>query len=110
MPPLRLGVMLAVRAFAGLVLAAVSIAPRPALMRPIGALAGGGVMTIGPLATFRPRRMIALAAGIAAAMTATLVSHATALGSPKSMALDFAHVLSVSVWTGGVLRLPSGGS
>ena len=104
LPP-RLGLMLAVRAFAGLVLAAVSISPRLALMRPVGALAGGGVMMLGPLATFRPRRMIALAAGIAAAMTATLVSHATALGSLKSMALDFVHVLSVSVWTGGVVAL-----
>ena len=103
--PQRLGVMLGVRAFAGLVLAAVSITPRLALLRPVGALAGGGVMTLGPLATFRPRRMIALAAGIAAAMTATLVSHATALGSLKSMALDFVHVLSVSVWTGGVVAL-----
>jgi len=104
LPP-RLGVMLAVRAFAGLMLAAVSITPRLALMRPVGALAGGGVMTLGPLATFRPRRTIALAAAIAAAMTATLVSHATALGSLKSMALDFIHVLSVSVWTGGVVAL-----
>ena len=104
LPP-RLGVMLAVRAFAGVVLAAVSVTPRLALMRPVGALAGGGVMTIGPFATFRPRRMIALAAGIAAAMTATLVSHATALASLKSMALDFVHVLSVSVWTGGVVAL-----
>jgi len=103
--PPRLGVMLGVRAFAGLVLAAVAITPRLALMRPVGALAGGGVMTIGPFATFRPRRMIALAASIAAAMTATLVSHATALGSLKSMALDFVHVLSVSVWTGGVVAL-----
>jgi len=104
LPP-RLGVMLGVRAFAGLVLAMVAITPRLALMRPVGALAGGGVMTIGPFATFRPRRMIALAASIAAAMTATLVSHATALGSLKSMALDFVHVLSVSVWTGGVVAL-----
>jgi uncharacterized membrane protein len=38
-------------------------------------------------------------------MTATLVSHATALGSVKSMALDFVHVLSISVWTGGVVAL-----
>jgi copper transport protein len=104
LPP-RLGVMLGVRAFAGLALAAVAITPRLALMRPVGALAGGGVMTLGPLATFRPRRMIALAASIAAAMTATLVSHATALGSLKSMALDFVHILAVSVWTGGVVAL-----
>ncbi|TMC47337.1 MAG: hypothetical protein E6J23_00020 [Chloroflexi bacterium] len=106
LPP-RLGIMLAVRAFAGLVLAAVSITPRLAMTRPVAAIAGGGVMTIGPLATFRPRRMIALAAGLTAAMTATLVSHATALGSLKSMALDFVHVLSVSVWTGGVVALLS---
>jgi copper transport protein len=104
LPP-RLGAMLAVRAFAGVMLAAVAITPRLALMRPVGALAGGGVITLGPFATFRPRRMIAVAAAIAAAMTATLVSHATALGSLKSMALDFIHVLSVSVWTGGVVAL-----
>ena len=104
LPP-RLGALLAVRAFAGVILAAVSITPRLAMMRPVGALAGGGVMTLGPFATFRPRRMIALAAGIAAAMTATLVSHATALGELKSMAFDFVHVLSVSVWTGGVVAL-----
>jgi copper transport protein len=104
LPP-RLGVMLAVRAFAGLVLAAVALAPWLAMRRPVAAIAGGGVMTIGPLATFKPRRMVALAAGIAAAMTATLVSHATALGSLKSMALDFLHVLAVSVWTGGVVAL-----
>jgi copper transport protein len=103
--PARLGIMLAVRAFAGLVLAAVAVTPRLALMRPMGALAGGGLMTLGPFATFRPRRMIALAAGIAAAMTATLVSHATAEGSLKNIALDFVHVLSVSVWTGGVVAL-----
>ena len=104
LPP-RLGALLAVRGFAGLVLAAVAVTPYLALMRPVGALAGGGVMTIGPLATVRPRRMIAVAAGVAAAMTATLVSHATAVGSLKSMALDFVHVLSVSVWTGGVVAL-----
>src|SRR5206468_11124976 len=85
--------------------AAISNTPRLALMRPVGALAGEGIMTLGPLETFRPRRMIALAAGIAAAMTATLVSHATALASLKSMSLDFVHVLSVSVWTGRVVAL-----
>ncbi|HYU83125.1 MAG TPA: FixH family protein, partial [Candidatus Polarisedimenticolia bacterium] len=104
LPP-RLGVMLAVRAFAGVVLAAVAIGPPLALVRPAEAIAGGGVMTLGAFATFHPRRMIALAAGIAAAMTATLVSHATALASLKSMGLDFLHVLSISVWTGGVVAL-----
>src|SRR5207302_11322282 len=85
LPP-RLGVMLGVRAFAGLVLAAVSVTPRLALMRPVAAIAGGGVMTIGPLATVRPRRMIALAAGVAAAMTAALVSQWPALRSRESHA------------------------
>jgi copper transport protein len=103
--PARLGVMLAVRAFAGFILAVVAMTPRLAMMRPIGALAGGGLMTLGPFATFRPRRMIALAAAIAAAMTATLVSHATAEASLRNMALDFVHVLAVSVWTGGVTAL-----
>src|SRR5207237_4841371 len=53
LPP-RLGALLGVRAFAGLVLGAVSVTPRLALMRPVGALAGGGVMTLGAFATFRP--------------------------------------------------------
>src|SRR5207253_1912208 len=43
--------------------------------------------------------------GISAALTATLVSHATAIGSLKDIVLDFAHVLSVSVWSGGVVAL-----
>ena len=104
LPP-RLGAMLAVRAFAGLILAAVALGPRIALMRPVGALAGGGVMTLGPLATFQPRRMLALAAAVAAAMTATLVSHATALGDLGSIVLDFAHVLAISTWAGGLVAL-----
>jgi len=53
-----------------------------------------------------PRRSRAADDGlIGAGLTATLVSHATALGSLKSVALDFVHVLSVSVWTGGVVAL-----
>ncbi|HEV8534103.1 MAG TPA: copper resistance protein CopC [Candidatus Limnocylindria bacterium] len=105
LPP-RLGAMLAVRAFAGIVIAALSAAPPLARMRPVAALAGGaGVMTLGPLAVDRPRRVIALAAGLAAALTATLVSHATALANLKSMVLDYVHVVAVSVWTGGVVAL-----
>jgi len=104
LPP-RLGAMLATRALAGLVLAAAASMPWLALMRPVGVIAGGGTVTLGPFATFRPRRMVALAAGISAALTATLVSHATAIGSLKDIVLDFAHVLSVSVWSGGVVAL-----
>ena len=103
--PARLGTLLAARALAGVVLAAVAAGPQLALMRPAGALAGGGVMTLGPLASFQPRRTIALIAGVGAALTATLVSHATAAGSLKDMTLDFLHVLAVSVWTGGVVAL-----
>src|SRR2546425_12961306 len=62
-------------------------------------------MTLGALSLDRPRRLIAFAAGLAAALTATLVSHATALGSLKSMVLDFTHVVAISVWTGGVVAI-----
>jgi copper transport protein len=105
LPP-RLGGLLAIRAFTGIVLAALSVAPPLARMRPVAALAdGAGVMTLGAVSLDRPRRVIALAAGVAAALTATLVSHATAQGNLKDMALDFIHVLSISVWTGGVVAL-----
>ena len=79
--------------------------PRLARLRPVTALAGGGVMTIAPFATERPRRVVALAAGLSAAMTATLVSHATALGDPKEVVLDLVHIVAVSVWSGGVVAL-----
>ena len=105
LPP-RLGALLAIRAFTGIVLAALSVAPPLARMRPVAALANGAaVMTLGALSIDRPRRVIALVAGLAAALTATLVSHATALGSLKSMVLDFTHVVAISVWTGGVVAL-----
>ncbi|HEY7625357.1 MAG TPA: copper resistance protein CopC [Candidatus Limnocylindria bacterium] len=104
LPP-RLGALLAARALAGAVLAAIAIAPRLTILRPLAAVAGGGVMSVGPFPTFAPGRMVAFAAALAAAMTATLVSHATALANLKDMALDFMHVLSISVWTGGVVAL-----
>src|SRR5256712_6698676 len=106
LPP-RLGGLLGIRAFAGILLAALSVAPRLARVRPVAALAGGGVLAIGPLAVDRPRRLIALAAGLSAALSATLVSHATAQGNLRDMALDFLHITAVSVWTGGgVAPLP----
>src|SRR3989442_1774144 len=79
--------------------------PPLARMGPVAALADGGVLTIGHLAVDRPRRLIALAAGLSAALTATLVSHATAQGNLRDMALDFLHIVAVSVWTGGVVAL-----
>src|SRR5206468_885414 len=42
-------------------------------------------------------------AGLAAGLWATLVSHAAASGDIKIMALDFVHVVAISVWSGGLL-------
>ena len=49
------------------------------------------------------RREVVAFAGLAAGLWATMVSHATASGDPKYIALDFIHVVAVSVWSGGVL-------
>src|SRR5439155_1156668 len=48
---------------------------------------------------------MALAAGLSAAMTATLVAHATAYGDPKDMLFDLVHIVAVSVWSGGIVAL-----
>ncbi|HEX9495839.1 MAG TPA: copper resistance protein CopC [Candidatus Limnocylindria bacterium] len=80
LPP-RLEAFLALRVLAGLAIAATQA---PAL---------------GPVA----RRRAVLAAGLVAALTATLVSHATALGNVKDMTLDLVHILAVSAWSGGVV-------
>ena len=105
LPP-RLGLMLAARAFAGVVLAASALPPLFSVPIRVGATAGGGTLAISSIPP-APRRMVALAAGVSAALTATLVSHAAAIGSLKDTVLDFAHVLAISVWTGGVVALLS---
>ena len=51
------------------------------------------------------RREIAALSGLAAGLWATLVSHAAASSEPRYLALDFIHVIAVSVWSGGVLAL-----
>ncbi|HTJ61369.1 MAG TPA: FixH family protein, partial [Candidatus Saccharimonadales bacterium] len=79
--PPRLELFLGLRLLAGLLIGAALV---PAL---------GPVM----------RRRVALACGIGAGLTATLVSHATALGDYKDMTLDLIHVLAISAWSGGVL-------
>ena len=78
--PPRLELLLGVRLFAGVAITATLL---PAL----------GVVA---------RRRAALASGVVAALTLTLVSHATALGEAKTMAYDLVHVLAVSAWSGGV--------
>jgi copper transport protein len=78
--------------------------PRLELLLSVRLLAGLGVVAalagrIGAPA----RRYLVLGCGVVAALTATLVSHATALGNAKDMALDLIHVLSVSAWSGGLI-------
>jgi len=82
--PARLLLFLLLRAAAGLVAIA-------AVMLPAGLVAAD------------VRREIVGFAGLAAGLWTTLVSHATATGDPKYIALDFIHITAVSIWSGGVL-------
>ena len=80
--------------------------PRLELLLSLRLLTGIAVIAaLSPRLPDRSRRYAVLGAGIAAALTATLVSHATALGSMKDMTLDLVHVLSISAWSGGVVSL-----
>ncbi|MDP9265259.1 MAG: copper resistance protein CopC [Chloroflexota bacterium] len=84
--PPWLGLLLGIRALAGVtIVAAVRIAPR--------------------VLAFIPRRDVIYAAGLAATLTATLVSHAAATGSYKDILLDLAHIVSVSAWLGGIVGI-----
>lgn len=51
------------------------------------------------------RREAVAFAGLAAGLWATLVSHAAASADPKLIALDFIHIIAISVWSGGVVAL-----
>ena len=80
--------------------------PRLELLLSLRLLAGLAV--IAALARQLPgrrRRYLVAGAGAAAALTATLVSHATALGNAKDMGLDLVHIASISAWSGGVVAL-----
>jgi copper transport protein len=80
--------------------------PRLELLLSLRLLAGVAIIAaLAPRLPDRPRRYAVLGAGIAAALTATLVSHATALGNMKDMTLDLIHVFSISAWSGGVVTL-----
>ena len=80
------------------------IPPRLELFLGLRLLAGLGIAaTLVPALGPVMRRRLALACGIAAGLTATLVSHATALGDYKDMTLDLIHVLAISAWTGGIV-------
>ena len=84
--PGRLSVLLGVRALAGTVAFGAAWLPRRTVAASL-------------------RRDVQLSAGVAAALSATLVSHAAASGALTQMALDLVHVIAISVWTGGVVAL-----
>ncbi|HEY8731595.1 MAG TPA: copper resistance protein CopC [Candidatus Limnocylindria bacterium] len=80
--------------------------PRLELLLSLRLLAGLAIIAaLAPRFPDRPRRYAVVGAGLAAALTATLVSHATALGNVKDMALDLIHIVSISAWSGGVVSL-----
>jgi copper transport protein len=80
--------------------------PRLELLLSLRLLAGLAVVAaLAPRLSAPRRRYAVAAAGLTAALTATLVSHATALGNVKDMALDLVHILSISAWSGGVVAL-----
>ena len=94
--PGRLLLLLALRAFAGVV-ALVSLAVPPRFL-PADA-----------------RREGIAFLGLAAGLTATLVSHAAASGDLGSVAVDYLHVTAISIWSGGVVAfsyvaMPSAGN
>lgn len=76
------------------------------LLQLLGARAAlGGLVAVLPLLPRigdETRREAAAVAGLGAGLTLTLVSHAAASGDPLQVALDFVHVVSMSVWSGGV--------
>lgn len=68
----------------------------------------GGVAVLASAAAFASAarlRIVALGAGVASALSATLVSHAAASGSPVEVALDLAHIVAASAWAGGVVAM-----
>jgi copper transport protein len=82
--PQRLLLLLGLRALAGV--AALASLAVPARLLPADA-----------------RREANAFLGLAAGLTATLVSHAAALGDLRYVALDYLHVVAISIWLGGVV-------
>ena len=80
-----------------------ALPPRLALLHGVRALCGIGLLGALRAGPFRHEAITAL--GIVAALTATLVSHAAASGSPLETALDLVHILAASVWVGGLAAL-----
>lgn len=82
--PGRLLLLLGLRAFAGV--AALASLAVPSRLLPADA-----------------RREAIAFFGLAAGLTATLVSHAAASGDLRYVALDYLHVIAIGVWLGGVV-------
>jgi copper transport protein len=82
--PERLLALLALRALAGVAAIAMLAAPSRLL-------------------SADARREATAFFGLAAGLTATLVSHATASGDLRYVALDYLHVIAISIWLGGVV-------
>jgi uncharacterized membrane protein len=74
-----------------------------ALRAAAGALVLGALLVAERVLPAVARREIAAFAGLAAGLCATLVSHAAASADPRYIALDFLHVVAISVWSGGVV-------
>ena len=90
---------------AGMVLAQGDrLPPRLELFLSIRLLSGLGVAAaLSGLLAARTRRVLIVGCALVGALTATLVAHATAVGSLKDMALDLIHIVAVSAWTGGLV-------
>lgn len=86
--PVRLLLLLALRALAGI--AALASLTVPSRLLPTDA-----------------RREATAFLGLAAGLTATLVSHAAASGDLRYVALDYLHVIAISIWLGGVVAFAS---
>jgi copper transport protein len=74
-----------------------------ALRGAAGAVAIGALFLPERLLPADARREVIAFAGLAAGLWATMISHAAASGDPKYIALDFIHVVAISVWSGGVV-------
>ena len=68
-------------------------------------LAGVAVLGVAAALSEARLRQAALVAGLAAAVTATLVSHAAASDQIVQMAIDLVHAVAASAWSGAVIAL-----
>ena len=68
-------------------------------------LAGVAILAVAAALSEARLRQAALVAGLVAAFTATLVSHAAASGEVVQVAIDLVHAIAASTWSGGVAAL-----